>query len=34
MVIEGMEIGRSNIVLDKNIKYLKERNLLWKEYSL
>lgn len=34
MVIEGMEIGRNNIVLDKNIRYLKEKNLLWKEYSL
>lgn len=28
MVIEGMEIGRNNIVLDKNIRYLKEKNLL------
>ncbi len=34
IVIEGMEIGRNNIVLDKNIRYLKEKNLLWKEYSL
>lgn len=28
IVIEGMEIGRNNIVLDKNIRYLKEKNLL------
>lgn len=34
MVIEGMEIGRSTTLLDKNIRYLKEKNLLWKEYSL